>query len=223
MPRSRRRPQWLVPAGLVALSLVPVVAGAVRVGQLATHVPVTSQNARFIATSARRRAHRRGVGVLHPWRPAVRPAAPSPPVAPHLGPGSSCPPASSPPWPGCGWRSSTTCPRPTTVPLRSCASASAQAWSCPWSWAWSPCPPSRLPDPPRLGDARLCDRDRGRHPGAHHDPVGRRRGSAVGHASRGPPGRRAGSSTWWSRSTPSVVGRCRRFLRRRHGARPSLQ
>ncbi|WP_435745022.1 DUF2306 domain-containing protein [Nocardioides sp. SYSU DS0663] len=45
---SRPR-QWPVPTGLIALSLVPVVAGMVRVGSLASGGPVTPENARFFA------------------------------------------------------------------------------------------------------------------------------------------------------------------------------
>src|SRR5664279_841460 len=44
------RVQWLVPAGLVLLSLVPVAAGMVRVTQLAGGGPVTPDNARFFAS-----------------------------------------------------------------------------------------------------------------------------------------------------------------------------
>jgi uncharacterized membrane protein len=44
---SRRRPEWLVPAGLIALSLVPIVAGSARVTQLTTGAAVTAENARF--------------------------------------------------------------------------------------------------------------------------------------------------------------------------------
>ena len=51
MTASRRR-QWLVPTGLIALSLVPVAAGAARLTQLAGGVPVTSENARFFAMPA---------------------------------------------------------------------------------------------------------------------------------------------------------------------------
>jgi len=43
------RRQWLVPTGLIALSLVPVAAGAARLTQLAGGAPVTSENARFFA------------------------------------------------------------------------------------------------------------------------------------------------------------------------------
>ncbi|RNB52518.1 DUF2306 domain-containing protein [Agromyces tardus] len=48
-PRSRRRPEWLVPAGLIALSLVPMAAGAFRLTDLATATTVTPDNARFFA------------------------------------------------------------------------------------------------------------------------------------------------------------------------------
>jgi uncharacterized membrane protein len=40
---------WLIPAGLIALSLVPAIAGTVRVTQLATGAAVTPENARFFA------------------------------------------------------------------------------------------------------------------------------------------------------------------------------
>jgi len=51
-PRSRTRPDWLVPAGLVLLSLVPVVAGASRVASLAIGVETTPDNARFTGMPA---------------------------------------------------------------------------------------------------------------------------------------------------------------------------
>jgi uncharacterized membrane protein len=41
---------WLIPAGLIALSLVPVAAGAVRLTELASDAVVTPDNARFFAT-----------------------------------------------------------------------------------------------------------------------------------------------------------------------------
>ncbi|WP_194410152.1 DUF2306 domain-containing protein [Microbacterium cremeum] len=44
-PRSRR--EWLAPAGLIALSLVPMIAGASRLTQLSTGAAVTAENARF--------------------------------------------------------------------------------------------------------------------------------------------------------------------------------
>ncbi|RXZ45212.1 DUF2306 domain-containing protein, partial [Agromyces binzhouensis] len=43
-----RRPEWLAPAGLIALSLVPVAAGAFRITTLATGAPATAENARFV-------------------------------------------------------------------------------------------------------------------------------------------------------------------------------
>lgn len=46
--RSRtRRSGWLAPAGLIAVSLVPMLAGAMRVSQLAAGGPVTAANMRF--------------------------------------------------------------------------------------------------------------------------------------------------------------------------------
>ena len=49
MTSSTQR-QWLVPAGLIALSLVPVLAGAARVGELTGGAQVTAENARFFAS-----------------------------------------------------------------------------------------------------------------------------------------------------------------------------
>lgn len=46
-PAARRAPEWLVPAGLITLSLVPMVAGSARLTQLATGAAVTADNARF--------------------------------------------------------------------------------------------------------------------------------------------------------------------------------
>ena len=43
------RSDWLVPAGLIALSLVPALAGTVRMAQLAGGAEVTAENARFFA------------------------------------------------------------------------------------------------------------------------------------------------------------------------------
>ena len=48
MPASRR-PEWRVPAMLVALSLVPAAAGTARLVQLARGAIVTAENARFFA------------------------------------------------------------------------------------------------------------------------------------------------------------------------------
>ncbi len=48
MTSSAKR-QWPVPAALILLILIPVAAGADRVGQLATSAPVTPDNERFFA------------------------------------------------------------------------------------------------------------------------------------------------------------------------------
>ena len=40
---------WLIPGGLVALSLVPAIAGTVRLAQLAGGAAITPENARFFA------------------------------------------------------------------------------------------------------------------------------------------------------------------------------
>lgn len=42
--------EWFVPAALIVLSLVPVMAGAARLGQLSSGAPVTPENARFFAS-----------------------------------------------------------------------------------------------------------------------------------------------------------------------------
>ncbi|MHA7207802.1 DUF2306 domain-containing protein [Arthrobacter sp. MDT1-65] len=44
---ARRAPAWLVPAGLILLSLIPVLAGAVRLTELTGGAPITDRNARF--------------------------------------------------------------------------------------------------------------------------------------------------------------------------------
>lgn len=41
---------WMVPAGLVALGLIPAIGGAVRLAGLATGAEVTAENARFFAS-----------------------------------------------------------------------------------------------------------------------------------------------------------------------------
>lgn len=46
--KPSRVPGWLVPTGLIALSFVPVVAGAVRVTSIAVGATVTPDNARFM-------------------------------------------------------------------------------------------------------------------------------------------------------------------------------
>ena len=48
MPRTPTRSSWLIPAALILLALVPVVAGAARLSDLATASP-TSETARFHA------------------------------------------------------------------------------------------------------------------------------------------------------------------------------
>jgi uncharacterized membrane protein len=42
--------QWLPPVGLIALSLVPVLAGAVRLNELMGNPEITANNARFVAS-----------------------------------------------------------------------------------------------------------------------------------------------------------------------------
>ncbi len=46
---STQRADWLVPAGLILLSVVPAVAGAARLASLATGARITAENARFVA------------------------------------------------------------------------------------------------------------------------------------------------------------------------------
>ena len=46
---TSRRSSWLVPAALILLSLVPAVAGTIRLAQLAGGAQVTTENARFFA------------------------------------------------------------------------------------------------------------------------------------------------------------------------------
>ncbi len=49
--KKKRRPnEWLVPIGLILLSLVPVLAGAARIAQLSGGVEITPDNARFFAS-----------------------------------------------------------------------------------------------------------------------------------------------------------------------------
>ncbi len=44
------RPDWLIPAALIALSMVPAIAGTVRLAQLAGGAHITPENARFFAS-----------------------------------------------------------------------------------------------------------------------------------------------------------------------------
>jgi uncharacterized membrane protein len=46
---TSRRSDWLVPAMLILLSLVPAIAGTARLAELASHAQVTKANARFFA------------------------------------------------------------------------------------------------------------------------------------------------------------------------------
>src|SRR3979411_1257619 len=50
-PRSTNTaPQWLPPVGLIVLSLIPVLAGAVRLTELMGGPEITANNARFVAS-----------------------------------------------------------------------------------------------------------------------------------------------------------------------------
>jgi uncharacterized membrane protein len=46
------KPTWLIPTGLLGLSFIPVIAGAVRVTQLTAGAAVTGDNARFFDSPA---------------------------------------------------------------------------------------------------------------------------------------------------------------------------
>jgi hypothetical protein len=48
-PRSLTKGDWIVPIALVVLSLIPVIAGSVRLGELGGGAEVTPANARFFA------------------------------------------------------------------------------------------------------------------------------------------------------------------------------
>lgn len=47
---KRTRSDWLIPAALIALSLVPALAGTARVAELAGGAEITADNARFFAS-----------------------------------------------------------------------------------------------------------------------------------------------------------------------------
>lgn len=47
IPASRRRGRWLAPAGLVLLSIIPILGGAHRVAELGGNAAITASNARF--------------------------------------------------------------------------------------------------------------------------------------------------------------------------------
>lgn len=67
-PVSRRWAKWLVPAALIILSLVPVIAGAARIGELAGGT-VTADNERFFDF-----IHRRALKSARATRMSTRPA-----------------------------------------------------------------------------------------------------------------------------------------------------
>lgn len=46
---STAKSEWLIPAGLIALSVVPVVAGIFRLAQIGGGAEITPDNARFFA------------------------------------------------------------------------------------------------------------------------------------------------------------------------------
>jgi uncharacterized membrane protein len=64
MTMTRTRSQWRVPAALVLLSLVPALAGTVRVAQLTGGGQVTSDNARFFTAPVPVVAHIVGATVF---------------------------------------------------------------------------------------------------------------------------------------------------------------
>jgi hypothetical protein len=49
-PVRLSRPQWPVPTGLILLSLIPVIFGALRLTELTSGAAITPQNARFFAS-----------------------------------------------------------------------------------------------------------------------------------------------------------------------------
>lgn len=49
-PRRRTHPAWLAPTGLILLSLIPIVAGAVRLTELTGGAEITPRNARFLVS-----------------------------------------------------------------------------------------------------------------------------------------------------------------------------
>jgi hypothetical protein len=48
--KRKNRAEWLIPAGLILLSFIPIVAGAVRIVELAGGAEITPENARFFAS-----------------------------------------------------------------------------------------------------------------------------------------------------------------------------
>ncbi len=49
---TRSRSEWWIPAGLIALSLVPALAGSARVAELASGAAMNADNARFVVMPA---------------------------------------------------------------------------------------------------------------------------------------------------------------------------
>lgn len=48
--RKQTKREWLIPSGLILLSLVPVIAGAFRIVELSSGAEITTNNARFFAS-----------------------------------------------------------------------------------------------------------------------------------------------------------------------------
>lgn len=48
--RKTKKAEWLIPAALVFLSIVPVLAGSARMVELTSHAEITPDNARFFAS-----------------------------------------------------------------------------------------------------------------------------------------------------------------------------
>lgn len=48
--KKSSKAEWLIPAGLILLSLVPVIAGAARIAELSGGAEITPENARFFAS-----------------------------------------------------------------------------------------------------------------------------------------------------------------------------
>lgn len=48
--KKQNKAEWLVPIGLILLSVVPVVAGAARIAELSSGAEITPENARFFAS-----------------------------------------------------------------------------------------------------------------------------------------------------------------------------
>jgi len=48
--RKQTKTEWLVPMGLILLSMVPVLAGAVRIVELSSGAEINPNNARFFAS-----------------------------------------------------------------------------------------------------------------------------------------------------------------------------